>query len=263
MNILASFVRRQPVLTFGVVAFAVAWPVSLAAFKLIPLPVEIPVVAALLLVSFAPAAGALVVLAVQRSPDENRAFRRRLLRWRVGLRWYAVAALLPAAVFMAGASLFRLLGELTQQWAALAYLPLILVFNLGEEIGWRGFAFPHLQSRYGPQAASVVLGLMWGFLHLGLYVDRPVIFVEVVGLTVAQAIIMTWIFNRTGGSILLMTLWHSSFDMTSQIFTVAEGSSLVNLLALVGLAMWGVAAIVAGRLGSGVAEEDGESLRSA
>lgn len=128
---------------------------------------------------------------VLRRSEGRQAIRRigdRYRRWRVGLRWYVVAALLvPAmqlgvlagdaligddAVVSAASPLGQMLGDLGVA-GLLAVFPLILLSNvfsspLLEEFGWRGFALPRLQRRYSALTSSVLLGVVWGVWHLPL-----------------------------------------------------------------------------------------------
>ena len=43
---------------------------------------------------------------------------------------------------------------------------------LGEEFGWRGYALPLLEKRFGPVAGCAVLGVLWAGWHLPLFLSR-------------------------------------------------------------------------------------------
>jgi uncharacterized protein len=88
----------------------------------------------------------------------------------------------------------------------------------GEEIGWRGFALPLLQAVRSALGASVVLGVVWGVWHLPLFLlgadIRPVsLFPAWVLLTVAASVIYTWMYNGTGGSLLIVVLLHAASNL--------------------------------------------------
>jgi membrane protease YdiL (CAAX protease family) len=95
----------------------------------------------------------------------------------------------------------------------------IVVSGLGEEPGWRGFALPRLQQRWGPLRATLLIGLLWGGWHLPLFLTDwsdpagsvPVV-CEFIFLTMASSIIITWVLNHTQGSILIAILLHATFD---------------------------------------------------
>jgi membrane protease YdiL (CAAX protease family) len=65
-------------------------------------------------------------------------------------------------------------------------IPGILVANAGEEIGWRGFAFPHLLDRLRPLPASLLFGVIWATLHLPLYLQVPQNFAVLVPMLMAR-----------------------------------------------------------------------------
>jgi membrane protease YdiL (CAAX protease family) len=97
---------------------------------------------------------------------------------------------------------------------------------LGEEIGWRGFALPRMQPRLGPLWGTLLLGVLWSCWHLPDFLTAskgggqgagwmlfltnfPVFFLAVISL----AVMMTWIFNHTGGSIFIAILAHTSVNV--------------------------------------------------
>jgi CAAX protease family protein len=88
---------------------------------------------------------------------------------------------------------------------------------LGEEPGWRGFALPRLQTMHGPLLGSLILGPLWALWHLPLFwtpwneltVFNVVVFVLT---TTCLAIMYTWVFNNTKGSVLMAILIHASFN---------------------------------------------------
>ena len=160
---------------------------------------------------------------------------RRFVLWRVGFRWYLFALVgIPVIVVLSVIVMPGVL-ESFQGLGALAPLPLLGVFvyvlflggALGEEPGWRGFALPRLQSLHGPLVGSLILGPLWGLWHLPLFFtpwNEPTVLNVVVYVlsTTSLAIIYTWAFNNTKGSLLIAILIHAAFNWT----TVAAGSAL-------------------------------------
>jgi membrane protease YdiL (CAAX protease family) len=162
-------VKNHSLIAFFVLAFAFSWPMWLltglypdsAAY--IPSP------------TFGPLIAAVVVLALTRGRSGVRELLSRMVRWRVGLRWYAVVLLLPVALILVAVYMNVLLGASAPsaaelgQWPRLFLMfPLLLIFDgpLGEEPGWRGYALPRLQAGRSALAASLVLGAIWAFWHL-------------------------------------------------------------------------------------------------
>jgi len=105
-----------------------------------------------------------------------------------------------------------------------AVLMLALLFNgYGEEIGWRGFALPRLQERFGPVWGPVVLGLIWAGWHVptftvieGYSSMTPPVLVFGFGLgIISGSIVLAEVFDRTGGSVLAVAVWHLLCNMTS------------------------------------------------
>ncbi|WP_433782102.1 CPBP family intramembrane glutamic endopeptidase [Actinomycetospora sp. CA-101289] len=183
----------------------------------------------------------------------------RLVRWRVGLRWYAVVLLGPAAFWVLTTGLFAALGGIWEDgplastatdWALLSVVLLIaaLTDGLGEELGWRGFALPQLLARYTPLAASLVLGVVWAAWHLpllwtsGAALHQQPPWLLVLDVT-AKAILFTWVFLHTRGSVLLAVLFHASLNVFSiPLAASSAGRPALQVLALV--LEWVIAAAV-------------------
>jgi membrane protease YdiL (CAAX protease family) len=187
----------------------------------------------------------------------------RLLRWRVGLRWYA-AALMPAPI-LAAAVLFSLSlsSPMLAAESSVAVLLSGLVAGLTtvfEEVGWTGFAAPRLRMRYGAFATAIIMGLAWGSWHLlqtlwvaGAYAGglpltlfASLYFVAAVVQLTAYRVLMVWVYDRTE-SLFVATLMHGSLT-ASTIFLFAPLATgarfLAYMWALAG-AMWIVVAAVA------------------
>lgn len=175
-----------------------------------------------------------------------RALLAQILRWRVHPAWY-VAAVLGPALFPLGAFLLAIpMGGAMPPTSSLQVwlsIPLLLVAlfvpAVLEEVGWRGYALPRLQRRFGALAASVVLGVIWAGVHLPLWLLPEFGFAEqsvllyVVQVT-AISIVLTWLYNATGGSLLLTGLAHAAVNgwpmpWTSPLLVLPEEARAVAI----------------------------------
>ena len=182
---------------------------------------------------FGPAIAAFAVTAWTAGRSGVRDLLLRMVRWRVGLRWWLVA-LSPALFLGLGLIAVVLVGKPLPHevdFGSFSGLPsaglvtvvlLIILGALGEETGWRGYALPQLQRRFSPLASTVILAILWfawhlpQFLVIATYRDfAPVQYVGMLlGLT-CGAVVLTWLYNKSGGSILLVAVWHGLYNVVS------------------------------------------------
>lgn len=146
-----------------------------------------------------------------------RRFLGRFGRIRIGLRWWIALLLLPAGIHFAGRSAWQLLGPGTfdpELWFSVQTVIMsFVVAGFGEELGWRGFALPRLQQRYSPLVASLILAVVHLLWHLPAYWLREGIhtvpFVFIAAFVVPWTVIFTWIYNRSGGSLVFAVGFHA------------------------------------------------------
>ncbi|MCW0213887.1 MAG: CPBP family intramembrane metalloprotease [Pseudonocardia sp.] len=165
-----------------------------------------------------PLLAALVVVGVTEGRAGYRELGARLLRWRVGWGWWLVAVGTPLAVLaLAAAANVTIWDASSTGLAGIAWGGVALTAALrfvdpldgpfGEEPGWRGYALPWLQARRSPLAAAAVLGPVVALWHLPLVVTgRLAPFGLVV--TAFITVVYVWLFDRTGGSVLLTLTFH-------------------------------------------------------
>jgi membrane protease YdiL (CAAX protease family) len=212
---------------------------------------------------------------------EGRAGVRRLLRrivlWRVGLRWYLFALIgipvvmaLGTVILPGGLASIRSLG-LGYVLSYLSVFPLVLVLGgpLFEEPGWRGFALPRLQPLHGPLVGTLILGLMWALWHLPQFLVPSwaeasggrglVAIVKFVVIAIAFAIVTTWVFNNTKGSVFMAILVHASIDTFSIPMGALFSPSDVGNSILLSFGVLVVVLVVLTRGRLGYREEEPES----
>jgi len=247
MNLFRSSAKRHPLALFFTLAFGIAWLVKPFALTDGDLTKISPITTVLLLlITLAPSLATLIVLALRRDPDENRAVRQRLLAWRAQPRWYMLALAVNSAAILAAVGITSMLGA-RQPFtpAAFALAPIVLLGAFGEELGWRGLVLPRLLARLDAVRASLLLGAITALWYLPLYLLEPplqqslALFLGLAAMAPAQAIIMTWIYQHTRGSLLLMVLFHASGNLLMQAFTGAPQN--VTLRGVVALLLWAVA----------------------
>jgi membrane protease YdiL (CAAX protease family) len=215
---------------------------------------------------------AFVVTAIVGGRHGVRELARRCLRWRVPLRWYAIALLgMPTATLLVATALYGLtpLRALAQNWPLLftSFLPTLLVmiifYNVAEEAGWTGFVFARLQDRHGPLRAALATTVFFWLFHLPTFVVETDSWVSawvLMGLLLlphlASRFIVGWLYNASGASVLIAGLFHATFNSTINptgfalgVLKLPSDEAFTVLNAMVVLAGVIVVAATRGRLG--------------
>ena len=275
MAALLRVIARQPVLAFMVIGLGAGF--LTAAIRPIAdadvLPYGLPL-HGVLGGAFGVGLGAFVVTGALSGRDGVVDLARRSVRWQVSVRWYLVALFtVPVGATLISLAIYgpRALASPAGGWpralaeVAAVFLLQLVLFQLAEEIGFTGFLQHHWQDRYHPMKLTVYVALLWALWHLpdhfaeegwGLeaLISAPIIFtIEFVSLFFARALFV-WFYNRTGYSVLLVAIFHASFDAAiSQLSRdVVPASNTARFLIFSGvIALFATAVIIAtkGQLG--------------
>jgi uncharacterized protein len=238
MTAIKGFIKSHPVLTYLALTFAISWG-GMLLLILAGASGGIPMLA---WVAGPPVAGILLT-GFLYGREGFRDLLRRMTRWRVGARWYAVALLTTPLYLTAILLTFSLSSpELHPRILTTSDKASLLLFGIGwglvgggllEELGWTGFAVPTLlRQRYGVLATGLLVGVPWAVLHFlaFFYLGRPSaaiplaifvpldFFISVVGL-LAYRVLMVWVYDRSGESMLVAMLMHASYTACALILT--------------------------------------------
>ncbi len=241
--------QRHPLGAFFVIAFATTWAYEIVVFGLLGAETIMWSIPA----TFGPAIAAVWVTHTVEGKLGLRSFLRRIVLWRVHLRWY-VFALVVMPVVVAAGYVFMPDAKQNVDGGVLAiagtYVSMLLVLMLlgggQEEPGWRGFALPRMQERWHPLKASVFLGVLWGLWHLPLFVflndydnagpgflNIAAMFVTFTAFyTVGLSVVLAWLVNNARGSILLAMLGHGSVNAATNF---APETALPLMVAFMGM----------------------------
>ncbi len=255
LNGAAPWIKGHSVAVYFILAIVFSWSIYIPLVLVrqgwtdAPIPYSIHYLA-----SFGPLLASLIMTAVTAGKEGLHDLWRRITRWRVQWTYAVFAVLSPVALFILASGVMRIiLGE----WPDLSllgqanYLPYLgwgvlpvwlATFGFGEEIGWRGFALPHLQRTMSASKSTLILGLLWcvwhipAFFYLETYqaldwMMLPGFFFGVL----CGAVLLTWLYNGTGGSVLMVAIWHALFDLTS---ASAAGRDVIPLVITAGVIAW-------------------------
>lgn len=228
---MVSYIRKFPLVSFFVLTFVINWAgIAALVAGVFPTFGEWPLYydgqeierirGRRTLLVWAPNIAAAIVVGVSGGWHAVRQLFRQFLIWRVDPRWWLAAFFVPVGLAALAVVFFGLSGgtvDLSQSYHLIGIFAVRFLFSLttggiGEEAGWRGFALPRLQTRIGALGASVVIGLIWGLWHMafwslrGLETEYVIVFMISV---VSLSIILSWIYNSTRGSLLLVALAHT------------------------------------------------------
>ncbi|MFX0003383.1 MAG: CPBP family intramembrane glutamic endopeptidase [Promethearchaeota archaeon] len=172
--------------------------------------------------------------------------------WRVSFFWY-FAGLLFIIAPLIFALVYLLLGGEAPGPESTYTIPIFLLDlflslisgPLNEEAGWRGYALPRLESRFSALISSIILGILWGFWHLPLYlVEVRLPFYIFIFLNIVLSILITWGYNNTNGSLVIAVLFHYSFNFVGTYIAGKLGLLPTMMFYLAGGILIGIYVII-------------------
>jgi membrane protease YdiL (CAAX protease family) len=268
---LRSFVGRHQLLAFAALTYAISWAIWWS-MAMRSMSIGTTAGSVLNVVATAGPSIAAVIVAAALGRSQLRRMVDGFSRTRFSSRWALIALLLPQVMIVVALAInvvvfgaatpvvtIAVIGSLAREFVRVLFLG----GPLEEELGWRGFALPRLQARRTAFEAALVLGLMWGLWHIPLYfvpgtgqyetvrdAASPAFAIGAfVVWTVGLSILFTWLFNETGGSLIVAVLFHASVNLGS--FVPAAVGSTGAASTLYAVATWVVAVLVISRWGKG------------
>ena len=260
MTTIKAFIKSHPVLSFYSLVFAISWGAILIVVGLgpgglsaTPQQFQMAVPYAVPAMVLGPGVAGILLTGLLYGRAGLREFRSRLLRWRVGARWYAVALLTAPLVFAAVFVPLSLISPeflprifITSDKASVVLMGIAagLVAGIFEELGWTGFAIPRMRQRYGVLGTGLFIGVLWAAWHLlqgywasgvtsgdisqALWLADAVVG-TLVGSLVAYRVLMVWVYERTGGSLPVAMLMHVSLTFFT-IIVFPPSAVMANLI---------------------------------
>jgi hypothetical protein len=208
MSSVSSVVKRHPIVTFFVLTYAIGW-------GLIPFWT---------FQAGSPFIAALIVIPLTQGLSGLKELGLRMIRWRVRWYWYVVAIGLPLVVSLVYVGLNVAGGAGVPSLTFTSLTTFLMLFAirlvnpadgpLGEHPGWNGVALPGLQADRSPLLATMILAPLVAGWHLPLFFLeagglQPPILVGGLVTTMAVTFWYAWLFNHTGGSVLMVVVAHS------------------------------------------------------
>jgi uncharacterized protein len=228
-----SFIKRRPLLAFFVLSYAFFWlimtlvilAIGLSGVKQEDIPSWIPDSIGIVGAWMPSLAATIVTLKLEGGAGVRRLFGKPLQFRQPGGVY--LATVIPVVLIFAGADLYLLFGgkrsgdvNMLPGALLLFYIIQFLSGPTGEEPGWSGFALPRLLTRHSPLRAGLLLGIMWALWHIplwplrgGLGLDMLIYCVFFTIGAICLRVYMTWLYCRTNGSLVPMTVCHYAVNL--------------------------------------------------
>lgn len=248
-----EFLKRNSLGIGIIMMFLFTWPIDLANSGV--LPVKVPF-AVYIILGWGFIFASLIMTGLTLGRGGVITLAKRFLIWRVEWKWYLTAFLLLPMIFASAVLLKAALTQSSTDFSAVAahmifgasanlpaYILPFFIFDFltnGEEMGWRGYVLPRLQAKHSALVSSLILGVVWGFWHLPKYLapDNSSSFALGMVKILAEAVLYTWLFNNTKGSLLLTTIMHAAGN-TAGVFlpmsTTISGSNTDTLIIVIAI----------------------------
>lgn len=194
---------------------------------------------------YSPAIAAFTVILFNTGFQGLKGFLSRLLIWRSSLSWYAFLFLGIPLIFVTGSlikgNLFTDPFPFSSLSALLPAMFFAIIKGPVEEFGWRGLALPLLQRKFVPFWSGLILGIIWGIWHLPAFLlsgtqQSEWAFAPFFIGCIALSVIVTPLFNRSNGSILLTAFFH--FMLMNPIFPDAQPYDTWIIIVIAAIVVW-------------------------
>jgi uncharacterized protein len=221
----SASLKRSP-LTFFVLVFALALPFWLlgALVTHVPLPIDLPVSA---LQFVCPCISALILVSREERPGSVKRLLKRVIDVKSIRRklWYVPIIFLNPLIMVLSYGVMLLLGRplpgVSIPWSM---IPIFFVaFFLPaacEEVGWMGYAAPPLQERWSAFTTGLMLGSVWALWHVipELQAHPPAWVAGQFFSTIGWRVLIVWLSNNTGKSVLAAILFHDMVNVSEFSF---------------------------------------------
>ena len=276
-----AFIRKQPVLSYYALAFAISWGAILILVGPGGFLQTTSTSPSFALVGFAsllgPSVSGILMTGLLDGRAGLRELRSRLLRWRVGVRWYAVALLtgplatiltLVALSLTSPAFVPAIITAEDKASLVLAGIAVGLIVPVFEELGWTGFVTPKLRLRHGVLGTGLFMGLLWGTWHLPMFagsaassgVIPPALFMAAMlfAWLPPYRVLMVWVYDRTR-SLLVVMVMHMPIVVSQFVLTPERlsGEQMFISLLATGAALWVIVGVVALANGGHITQDQG------
>ena len=223
--------ERKPWIFF-LLTFAYSWllwlPSMLSGWG-VEMPFDISVYTAIVVPigAFAPMFAAVTLIVRNGRWPGVKAFFRKAFDFRVKPLYYILALLLPIIIHAVAHYSALVLGlevadtlfpadlPVSPIIMAIPYFFLMLIIGGGqEEFGWRGYAQQPLQERFGVVPASLMIGVVWGFWHLPLWVmpgdgHSTYPFIAFLIMTTSISVVYAWLYNASDQKLIIAMIFHA------------------------------------------------------
>lgn len=183
--------------------------------------------------SFGPMIAAFIVKYIYEGWQGVKDLLKRLVQWKVNWVWYVLVLVVPVVLVIGAGYADKLINQQSftmkgfstndefPQFGPVGYFLFnFFTFGIGEETGWRGYALPALQKKYSALTATLILSVGWACWHIPAFLYRPLYSqMDVVGIAgffmslLMGAIVLTWLYNSTKGSLLIVALFHAMIEL--------------------------------------------------
>lgn len=220
--------KRSPV-KFVLLIFVLSipfWLIGFIAKQGLPLPINLPVSAFMFV---CPLIAASILTYKENKIDGIKQLLKITLDYRKikPKIWYLPILFLMPIIMLLSYWVMRMMGRpLPEPQIPFLAIPLFFVMffiaAVFEEAGWMGYAADSVQHRRGALRAGIIMGSVWGLWHIiGWYFQAHQTMTWTAGQflsTVALRIIISWLYNNTGGSVLAAVLFHDMMNVSEFLF---------------------------------------------
>lgn len=202
--------------------------------------------------SFMPSIMAIIFTGYYDGVNGIKKMLDKLIIWKVNPFFYAFIFLYTALSIYLPTLICSIIGinykinisnhisnfQLTSPITTIVGFLAVMIFGgpIGEEIGWRGFALPKLQSKLNPIVSSIILGAIWASWHIPMFYFHvsgyDISFISYLLETIWLTILFTWVYNNTKGSLLMVILYHS-FDNFIMAICFNDFMSKFNMYSII------------------------------